>query len=111
MESILTSIKKLLGITEDCEDFDQDIIVAINTTFMSLHQLGVGPSTPFFITGNTETWDDVLQGRLDLNAVKTYVHLKTKLIFDPPLSTPVTESINRMIGECEWRLFMTAEHD
>lgn len=104
MESILTSIKKLLGITEEYTHFDTDIIMHINTVFMILNQLGVGPEKCFRITGNSEIWDDFLLDNLDLESVKTYIYLKVKLVFDPPLSSAVAESMNRMINELEWRL-------
>ena len=103
-ESILTSIKKMLGITEEYTHFDQDIIIHINTVLMILHQLGVGPESGFVITDSYETWGDFLADNKDIEAVKTYVYLKVRLLFDPPLSSAVTESINRSINELEWRL-------
>ena len=108
MESILTSTKKLLGITEEYEHFDSDIIIHINTVLMALSQMGVG-SSGFFIRGNTETWSDFLGERIDLEAVKTYVYLKVKLLFDPPTSSSHQESINRSISEIEWRLNFQVE--
>lgn len=109
MESILTSIKKLLGITEEYEHFDSDIIMHINAVLMGLTQMGVGSSSGFFIRGNTETWSDFLGDRIDLEAVKTYVYLKVKLLFDPPTSSSHQESINRSISEIEWRLNFQVE--
>lgn len=103
-ESILTSIKKMLGITEEYTHFDQDIIIHINTVLMILHQLGVGPEEGFSITDSYETWSDFLVDNKNIEAVKTYVYLKVKLLFDPPLSSAVTESINKSINELEWRL-------
>ena len=103
-ESILTSIKKMLGITEDYTHFDQDIIIHINTVLMILHQLGVGPKEGFAITDSYETWSDFLVDSKNIEAVKTYVYLKVRLLFDPPLSSAVTESINKSINELEWRL-------
>lgn len=103
-ESILTSIKKMLGITEEYTHFDQDIIIHINTVLMILRQLGVGPKEGFAITDSYETWGDFLTDNKDIEAVKTYVYLKVRLLFDPPLSSAVTESINRSINELEWRL-------
>ena len=109
MESILTSIKKLLGITEEYTHFDADIIMHINSVFMVLNQLGVGPAKCFRITGDAEIWDDFLLDKLDLESVKSYIHLKVKLLFDPPLSSSVMEATNRLIGEFEWRLRLAAE--
>ena len=109
MESILTSIKKLLGIAEEYEFFDEDIIMHINSVFMILNQLGVGPSDGFRIEDKTTTWDDYISDNKNLDAVKSYIHLKVKLLFDPPLSSAVIESMKQMIQELEWRLNMTAE--
>lgn len=109
MESILTSIKKLLGIAEDYTHFDSDIIVHINTVFAILTQMGVGPAGGFTIGDKSILWKDFISNELYYEPVKTYVFLKVKLLFDPPLSTAVMESINRMIGELEWRLYTAAE--
>ena len=102
--SILTSIKKLLGIAEDYAEFDEDIMTHINSVFLNLTQLGVGPEEGFMIEDDTAEWEDFINDSVQLQAVKTYVYLKVKLLFDPPLSSSVTESINRMIAELEWRL-------
>ena len=105
MESILTSIKKLLGIAEEYEHFDSDIIMHINSVFMILTQLGVGPSKGFVITDSSASWDDFLpEGGEKLQAVKTYMYMKVRLMFDPPTSSAVMESMNRMVNEFEWRL-------
>ena len=109
MESILTSIKKLLGIDEEYTQFDNDIIMHINTVFLNLTQLGVGPEEGFLIEDDSATWDDFIGDSNQLQAVKTYVYLKVKLLFDPPLSSSVIESINRIISELEWRLNVAVE--
>ena len=104
MDSILTSIKKLLGIAEEYTQFDEDIIMHINTVFLNLTQLGVGPEEGFLIEDDVASWEDFINDNTQLQAVKTYVYLKVKLLFDPPLSSSVIESMNRMIAELEWRL-------
>ena len=109
MESILTSIKKLLGIEEEYEHFDPDIIMHINSVFMVLNQLGVGPSEGFFIEDDTSVWTDFIGEGANIEAVKSYIYLKVKLLFDPPLSSAAIESIKRMIDEYEWRLSAAAE--
>lgn len=109
MESILTSVKKLLGIAEEYEHFDADIIMHINSVFMILTQLGVGPPDGFMIEGEDATWNDFIGRSNNIEAVKTYVHMKVKLIFDPPQSSAVIESMNRVISELEWRLNISAE--
>lgn len=109
MESILTSIKKLLGIAEEYEHFDSDIIMHINTVFMTLTQLGVGPSEGFYIEDDTDTWTDFIPDVMKHQAVKSYMYLKVKLLFDPPLSSAVMESMKNQIAELEWRLNVGAE--
>lgn len=104
MDSILTSIKKMLGITEEYEHFDQDIIMHINTVFMILNQLGVGPSECFSIHDKNAIWSDFVSDMNKIEAVKSYMYLKVKLLFDPPLSSSVVESIKNQINELEWRL-------
>lgn len=104
IESILTSIKKMLGITEEYEHFDADLIMHINSAFMILNQLGVGPANGFRITGEDETWADFIPADQQLELVKSYMHLKVKLLFDPPLGSAVIEVMNRQISEFEWRL-------
>lgn len=110
MDSILNSIKKLLGITEEYTHFDPDLILHINSAFMILNQLGVGPETGFYISDNSKTWDEYVSEEENLEAVKTYVHLKVKLMFDPPQSSIVMESMKQMISELEWRLNFAKEN-
>ena len=109
MDSILTSIKKLLGIAEEYTQFDVDIIKHINTVFMILTQMGVGPPEGFSITGADETWDNFLTGSTNLEGVKTYVYMKVQLMFDPPTSSAKLDSANRVINELEWRLNLAGE--
>lgn len=104
MDSILISIKKLLNIAEECNDFDTDLIIHINSVFMILNQLGVGPSKGFRIEDKSSTWDEYIDEEDNLEAVKSYMHLKVKLLFDPPQSSAVMEAMNRMISELEFRL-------
>lgn len=109
MDSILTSIKKLLGITEDYEHFDQDIIMHINSVFMILTQMGVGPADGFHIEDDSATWSDFTSDLKVLESVKSYIYLKVRLLFDPPTSSSVLDSMNRMISELEWRLNVAGE--
>ena len=102
--SILTSIKKMLGVAEDYTEFDEDIITHINSVFLNLTQLGVGPEEGFMIEDDTAVWEDFIDDSIQLQAVKTYMYLKVKLLFDPTLSSSVTESFTRMTAELEWRL-------
>ena len=110
MNSILTSIKKMLGITEEYEHFDQDIIIHINSAFMVLSQLGVGPSNGFSIQDKTSVWSDFIPADVNLEAVKTYVYLKVKLVFDSLMMSAATiDSVNKSISELEWRLNVASE--
>ena len=109
MDSILTSIKKMLGISEDYTQFDADLIMHINTVFLNLTQLGVGPADGFIIEDEYTEWTDFVNNDAQLQAVKSYMYLKVKLLFDPPLSSAVIESTNRMIAELEWRLNVAAD--
>lgn len=103
MDSILTSIKKLLGISSDYTHFDDDLIIQINSAFSALTQLGVGPIEGFEITDATSTWSEFIDDPR-LNFAKTYVQIKVKLAFDPPTSAALIESYNRQLDELTWRL-------
>lgn len=109
MTSILTSIKKLLGITAEDTSFDQDIIMHINTVFMVLQQLGVGPEEGYSITDENNAWEEFLPEQTKIEMVKSYMYLKVRLLFDPPSSTSVMEAINRSISEFEWRLNVSVD--
>ncbi len=109
-DSILQSIKKLLGITEEYTAFDADIIMHINSVFMILNQLGIGPEKGFSISDETAVWSDYLpEDNKNFEAAKTYVYMKVRLIFDPPMSSAVIEAMKHNISELEWRLNVEAE--
>jgi len=110
MDSILTCIKKLLGIEEEYTHFDNDIIVHINSAFMALNQLGVGPTEGFLIKDKNTLWSDYLGvDSKNLESVKTYVFLKTRIVFDPPASGFVLEAMERQIQEHEFRINVQVE--
>lgn len=111
MNSILTSIKKLLGIVEEYTYFDQDLIMHINSVLFILTQLGVGPSEGFLIEDDKATWDDFIGDKTNINSVKSYVGLKVKLLFDPPESSSQIENLNKLINELEWRLNIAEDHE
>lgn len=129
-ESILTSVKKIVGITELDTSFDPDIIMHVNTVFSVLNQLGIGPVAGFMIEDSTLTWDDFLMVRQiqtdgstvytdqqlpesdkRLNMVKTYLYLRVRLMFDPPQTSFVIESMNKQIQELELRMSIVREGD
>lgn len=109
MDSILTTIKDMLGIAEEYAHFDSVIIRHINSAFMTLHQLGVGPKKCFKITSDEQTWYDFLGESEDLETVISYVYEKVKLRFDPPTSAFVVDAMERQSDEDEWRLNVQAE--
>ena len=104
LESILTSVKKLLGITEEQTAFDSDIIMGINASLNALTQIGVGPENGFIISDSSAIWSDFIGEEKRLELVKTYVYLKTRLVFDPPQSSSVMDAINKSLQEIEWRI-------
>ena len=109
MDSILTSIKKLLGPSAEDTHFDPDIIMHINTVLAILTQVGVGPASGFAIEDDTAVWSDFIGDDPRLSFVKTYVYLKVKLVFDPSLSSAVMDAIKTSIAELEWRLFVAVD--
>lgn len=112
MESILTSVKSMLGISEEYEHFDNVLIMHINSVLMILSQVGIGPSTGFAITDKFQTWSEFISTEdYRFESVKSYVFMKVKLLFDPPTSSAVLASTERLISELEWRLNVAAETD
>lgn len=107
--SILTSIKKMLGVAEEYTVFDVDLIIHINSTLAILTQLGAGPVTGFSIQDKTAMWSDFVQDDAKLEFIKTYVFLKVRLIFDPPASSAAIESIKNLIAELEWRISVAVD--
>lgn len=111
-ESILTSVKKVLGIPEYYEHFDQDILLHLNSVMSILHQLGVGPENGFVVEDDSTTWSDLFDGDIDTNKmsyVKSYVCLRVRLLFDPPASSGVIDAMERQMRELEWRITVTRD--
>lgn len=109
MDSILQSIKLLLGVNPEYDYFNEELIMHINSVLMILNQLGVGVEG-FHIEGINETWDQFLGEKSDLLVgVKSYVHAKVRLMWDPPTSSAVSDALNRSVNEFEWRLNVRAE--
>lgn len=103
-ESILLTIKKMIGPSIDYPAFETDLIVHINTALMVLNQIGIGPVEGFQITGEDETWHDLIGDAKNLDAVKTYIYLRVRMAFDPPTTGATTDAFKEMIKEYEWRL-------
>lgn len=110
VNSILTNIKKLLGIDVHDTSFDTDIIIYINSAFFNLNQLGVGPDEGFTISDATPEWTDFIGSKKDMEAIKTFVYLKVRLIFDPPQMGYLVDAIKSQITELEWRLNVQIEN-
>lgn len=108
-DSILDTTKKALGLGADYDGFDPDIMMHINSVFFTLNQLGVGPQEGFAITGPTETWATFLGSDLRLNAVKSYVYIKVRLLFDPPANSFGISALEKQAAEYEWRLNVHVE--
>ena len=109
-ESILDSVKKMLGIEASYKVFDPDIIMHINSAFFILQQLGVGPAEGFKIGDESDVWTDFMPASPNVESVKSYVYLRVKLLFDPPLNSSLIESISRQIAALEWRLNVEVEN-
>lgn len=107
-QSILKTIRRMIGPDEDYEYFDTDLIIHINAAFSRLCQLGVGPERPFHITGNQETWCEFIEAG-HLEEVKQYIYLSVKQIFDPPASSTVLNAYKEQLDKLEWLLKEVAQ--
>ena len=107
--SILKSVKKVLGIDATYTAFDEDILMHINSVFSTLHQLGIGPDGGFHIEDDTALWTDLIGTNARQNSIKTYVSLKVRLIFDPPQTSYLVDALNHQIQELEWRILSYRE--
>lgn len=105
-ESILKTIKQLIGCPDDFEQFDLDLIVHINSAFATLTHLGVGPKEGYRITGADNAWSEFEDNAQKLSLIKDYVYIKTRLLFDPPTSGSLMDSLKEQLKEMEWRLYM-----
>lgn len=109
---ILDDIKKILQLPADYDVFDLDMKIGIDSAFSTLQQLGVGPEEAFTVEDGTETWSQFFQGvpeQKNLKAVKTYIQLRVRVLFDPPTNSFGLESLKEQIKELEWRLSVQAE--
>ena len=110
MDSILTTIKLMLGLTAECTHFDKQIIVHINRALMRLNQLGVGPKKVTRITSELETWSGLLgDDEETIEAVKDYIYTEVKMKFDPPTSSFVLTAMKEDSDKLEWCLNVQAE--
>lgn len=101
---ILTDVKSQLNISSDTTAFDLDIITSINSAFMVLHQIGLGPAVPFEIQNDTSVWTDFMVDIAKYNGVKMYVYQKVRLTFDPPTTAHLLSLLKEQVEELEYRL-------
>lgn len=109
IESILASIKKMLGLDDNYTPFDADVLIHINSAFMTLCQMGIGPKEGFTVTDNSQTWGDFLTNNVMLGGVKTWVYLQVKMLFDPPSNSFVMDAYKTQAEQILWRLNVQAE--
>lgn len=110
MDSILNTIKKMLGVDLEDDSFDTDVIIHINSTIPILSQMGIGPKNGFIVTSAEQKWTDYIDSSvINLEGVKTYLYLKIKLIFDPPTNSTTIEAFNNNLKELEWRMMLAVE--
>ena len=108
-ESILLSIKKMLGFDENYDAFDTDILIFINAAISMLIQIGVGPDDGVTVKGKDEEWSILIDNREDLEDVKTYIYITVKIAFDPPSNSSVLKSLQDLRDECAWRILVQTE--
>lgn len=108
-DSILGTIKTMLGLTSDVTAFDQELITHINSVFTILNQLDIGPDAGFIIYGYDEVWGDFVEDVTLTTMVREFIYLKVRMIFDPPASSVVSDAFNQRIAELEWRMNIQAE--
>ena len=111
MDSILTSVKKVLGIVEEYEHFDNDLIMFVNSVFAVLFQLGINESKYFSIKDPKAKWNDYLPDSPLLEYIKSYVTLRVRILFDPPTNSVLMEAINKNLDELLWRIHMTINEE
>lgn len=110
MDSILNTVKALLGISIDSTDFDQEIIIFINAALGTLHALGVGSATVYSITNATTTWSEFLSDPSDIGIARLYIYMKVKVAFDPPTVSYVLTAFQGIIADYEFRLTVKADN-
>jgi hypothetical protein len=108
-KSILKSTKKILGIAPDYLAFDLDVITHINSVFVTLAQLGIGPEEGFMIEDDTTEWEEFLGPSPLQNSVKSYMHLRCRLLFDPPATSFHLASMEKQVQELEYRMNVQRE--
>lgn len=108
--SILISMKEMLGIDEECLSFDSELTVLINSVFSTLYQIGFNPVKDFRIEDDKAKWTDILNANQDIiDLIKPYMYIELRMLFDPPTSSFVLESLKKQRDELEWRIYIQSE--
>jgi hypothetical protein len=114
-QSILKSTKKILGVSPDDDSFDLDIMTHINSAFSNLHDLGVGSPLGFVVEDDTANWNNLFEKPEEqksmLAYIRSYIYLRVRLLFDPPGTSFLLDSINKQIEELEWRISVKREEE
>lgn len=108
-DSILVTIKKMLGVGDSYTPFDTDIMVHTNSAILNLTQMGIGPKEGFIVTDYDQKWSDFLTNEVNLEAAKTYIYLQVKMLFDPPTNSFVMDSMEKQCEKLLWRMNVQAE--
>lgn len=112
-DSILKSTRASLGVGADETAFDTEILMYLNSAIATLLQIGLQPKeSGLYVEDDQATWTQLIgpvaeQG--ELAAVKTYIHLRVALLFDPPDIGFVLTAMKEQIKELEWRLNVTVD--
>lgn len=107
--SILNTVKKSCGLTDEYDAFDQDILVLINSAILDLSQNGIGPKEGFTVSDAVASWNDFVGDFSNAGAVANYISLKVRILFDPPTSSFVAEAFRKQLDELIWRLNLEAD--
>ena len=105
MSDIITDVKQMVGASIYDNSFDVNIVIAINSALAVLSDIGISEVDDTCLNvDDVMKWDELLKGRTDIEYIKSYIHLKVKMLFDPPSSSALLDAYNRQIAEFEWRL-------
>lgn len=110
-ESILQTIKKMLGYSEDYTDFDTDIMIHINSAIMKIAQIKKGSFNLIRVTSQEQLWSELIQNEVNFDSVKDYIFISVKLVFDPPPSSKACEMLEKELDELEWRLCVQSDYN
>lgn len=104
--SILKSVRSAVGLDEEDSSFDSELLMHINGSIMILHQNGIG--MPIHVEDVDTVWEDFKNPmQADANsmfsAAKTFIFIKTKILFDPPPPSTV-KYMSEAADEYLWRL-------